>query len=73
MHSQARNHVTGHNYKQHGRALEGQGSPGGQAWINSERHRADKESDAFTFPDGGFVLKSKPMLYTRVLRQKVFF
>lgn len=64
--SQARNHVTGHNYKQHGRALEGRGSLGGQAWINSERQRdSDSDSDAFTFPDGGFVvIKSKQTLYT---------
>lgn len=59
-----RNHATWHNYKQHGQGLEGQGSPGGQAWINNERQRAS-HSDAFTFPDGGFVvIKSKLTLYT---------
>lgn len=64
MHSQARNHVTWHDYKQNGRGLEGRDSLGGQAWINNERMRAS-HSDAFTYPDGGFVvIKSQLKLYT---------
>lgn len=55
MCSQARNHETWHNCKQRGQALEGRGSPGGQAWINNER-RGASHSDAFTLPDGGFVV-----------------
>lgn len=45
--SQARNHVTWHNYKRRGQAPEGRGSRGGQVWINNERQKAS-HSDAFT-------------------------
>lgn len=59
MRSQAHNHVTWHDYKQRGQALEGWGSLGGQAWINNEKQRAC-HADAFMYPDGGFVvIKSK--------------
>ena len=64
MCSRARSHVTWHNYKRRGQALEGRGSLGGQVCINNERQKAS-HSDAFKYPDGGFfVIKSKLKLYT---------
>ena len=64
LRSQARNHETWHSYKQRGQALEGWGSLGVRAWINNERQTAS-HADAFTYPDGGFVvIKSKLKLYT---------